>query len=181
MCFYQNVHSTPHFALLNFDARERESHICGLAYADFSSGSGSGSGVGKGAGDLCLEHSCCRVRRLVVVQSCKVGGPRLEDDELCPRAYVEDVFVPVLKDGEDEHEGERSGIGSGEIHTDTVTRDGDRETGEGGGGGGGGVVDAIDDAIIMEFWPEDRPSVVVRVYSEPDYADGVRRLQDRLF
>ncbi|KAI1193141.1 hypothetical protein F5X97DRAFT_328876 [Nemania serpens] len=165
MCYYQNIHSTPHFALLNFDARERECHLCGLAYPDPSSGSAPGSGPGDNPGDKCFAHSCCQVRRLVVIRSCKVGGARLEDDELCPQAFIEDVFVPVTEEVTEEEQEKLEGKGKegreGKVHTNPV-QDEDKTNAE----GGDVVPDTVSDSMIMEFWPEDRPSVVVMVYCE---------------
>ncbi|KAI1164665.1 hypothetical protein F5B18DRAFT_614865 [Nemania serpens] len=160
MCYYQNIHYAHHFALLNLLTRERESHTCGLAYP----GLGSGSGSGEGPGDRCFAHSCCRVRRLVVILSCEVGGPRLEDDELCAQAFIEDVFVPVPREEEpreEEEGGQEGGRLADRLHTETVREEGAGAEEE----EGGDVVDTVDDPIVMEFWPEDRPGAVVRLYS----------------
>lgn len=80
MCYYQNIHTAYHSTLLGFDPSQQEHHACGLAYPS------SGSSFELG-GDKCVLHSCCAVKKVLIVQ-CR------SHEEVCPHSLVEDVFVP---------------------------------------------------------------------------------------
>ncbi|KAI1500213.1 hypothetical protein F5X99DRAFT_429995 [Biscogniauxia marginata] len=118
MCYYQNIHTTPHYALLNVDGEERESHFCRLSRPRRTGRDADGHGVGL----LCRDHRCCRVRREVVrrCELAKSGGEEEvvcgenDDDSTTTTTFGEDVFVPPENMGEEKGKvGEGEGEGEG--------------------------------------------------------------------
>ncbi|KAI1271615.1 hypothetical protein F5Y07DRAFT_382405 [Xylaria sp. FL0933] len=166
MCYYQNIHCAHHHVLLGFDARERERHSCAFGYPTWYRGQGDAK---------CPLHSCCRVKRVVVLRCGDSPGDAvegfdkrvdLEDEKLCPVAFSEDVFVPippekdgvrpVLKCGESESE-KKVRFGAERIH-----RDGDNDI------DGSGFADGTGGSVILEFWSDDGERIVIMALADED-------------
>ncbi|KAI3322792.1 hypothetical protein HD806DRAFT_523089 [Xylariaceae sp. AK1471] len=188
MCYYQNIHTAHHHALLSIDAAQRERHCCEHKYPDYKA-------------DKCPLHACCRLTREVIISckdadveegkgsSCLIRGGGyaaetgavmgIEGDEVCDNAFVEDVFVP-FPEGE---EGILLGLGGvggrdvdGEVEVEVSVPGNENEDIE----AEIGLRDAFwaaDGPPILEFWPADGLGAVVRVYPEEvmgrEYFNGV--------
>ncbi|KAI0425652.1 hypothetical protein F5Y09DRAFT_346491 [Xylaria sp. FL1042] len=167
MCYYQNIHFARHHVLLGFDAKEQERHSCAFKYPKYQ---GHGD-------DKCPLHSCCRVKRVVVLECGDSPGEAVEgldrivnskDEKLCPVAYSEDVFVPLPVEEEQwpltnsyETEGAQSGIEADHradtIHKDEGINNDDHEN-------------RFGESVIMEFWSEDAQRVFfLAIPDGPDY------------
>ncbi|GAW16751.1 hypothetical protein ANO14919_061880 [Xylariales sp. No.14919] len=118
MCHYQNIHTAYHYTLLSVDAGEREAHACGREYPPCEADRGSGR-------VKCPLHSCCRLES-VLVAWCEGAVGDIAEGRLatgagfgcggiCPRAFVEDVFVPFREGEVPGLCGEKCGEGEGEV------------------------------------------------------------------
>ncbi|KAI0809985.1 hypothetical protein GGR55DRAFT_647532 [Xylaria sp. FL0064] len=163
MCYYQNIHCAHHHVLLGFDAKERERHSCAFGYPRY-----------RGQGDVkCPLHSCCRVKRVVVLRCGDSPGDAvegfdknvsLEDEKLCEVAFSEDVFVPippekdivrpVLKCGESEKKVQ--------FGADTIHRGGNNDA------DGEEVEGHIGGSLVLEFWSDDGQRVVITALPDED-------------
>lgn len=159
MCHYQDIHAASHHELLNFDLLQQKSHTCEHGVLTRK----------EGEGKKCPLHSCCLLRREIVFQctnSTESGKGR------CEKAYAEVVFVPPeierkestcssgiltwgkkarYQQGKKPEENKQKALSdSVEVKTETLT------------------------VPAMEFWIEDQPERVVRVYFEyePTKDDG---------
>ncbi|KAI1314123.1 hypothetical protein F5Y03DRAFT_336204 [Xylaria venustula] len=163
MCFYQLVHTTHHYAILSLDANERDAHSCALEFPEHI--------AEQESLNECPLHSCCRVQ-LALVFHCRdagsaggleVGRVGLDDERICERSFVEEVFVPIpVKDGE-------------ELDFDSGA-DGEMEgsTSEGDDRDGAdscsdifeldGEVGSAEGSLLMEFWPDQGMPVVVKTH-----------------
>ncbi|KAI1349170.1 hypothetical protein F5Y01DRAFT_290139 [Xylaria sp. FL0043] len=163
MCYYQNIHCAHHHVLLGFDARERERHSCAFEYPKYR-----GQGDGK-----CPLHSCCRVKRVVVLRCGDSPGDAvegydarvgLEDEKLCPVAFSEDVFVPIPPEKDVvpsvlDCDGSEKKVRFG---ADTTHRDGDNNT------DGSGYADGTGGSVILEFWSDDGERIVITALPDED-------------
>jgi hypothetical protein len=149
-----NIHTAYHFTLLSFEPSQREHHACGIEYPSSSCSYEVG-------GNKCALHSCCSINRVLIVQCCR-------DEEVCRYSLIEDVFVPfpsgegrvLMRSSDKEARGNRVETGTGMIHQD---RNGCGHPNEDG---------CIDDGqLAMEFWPDDRPGAVVKIYPD-ELGDG---------
>ncbi|KAI1371846.1 hypothetical protein F4677DRAFT_463735 [Hypoxylon crocopeplum] len=155
MCLYQNIHTAYHYELLNFDAGEREKHVCKREIIPPEEGRGE---------DKCPLHSCCVLSREVIFR-CQ-EAPR-DGEGLCEKALGEDVFVPPVAKGESE----RRKIGDADFqdkpssenreHEERVIQDQDY-----------GAVDQGVSPAMMEFWPEDQPGIKLVVHLEDEVPEG---------
>ncbi|KAI0102642.1 hypothetical protein GGR51DRAFT_281969 [Nemania sp. FL0031] len=165
MCYYQNIHTAYHFTLLGFDPCEREHHSCQLVYPGWEPAQGK-----------CPLHSCCSVRRILIVQCSEDRDAGVREGagscEICPHAFIEDVFVPLPKGkkrvlirlGEEARGEIRAGTGTGVAHRDRheYRREDEDEDGDG----------VVHGPLMMEFWLDDQPGVLFRVFLDELEAVG---------
>ncbi|KAI2604362.1 uncharacterized protein GGS25DRAFT_507913 [Hypoxylon fragiforme] len=152
MCLYQNVHAAYHHELLNFNADERDRHVCEVEANGRSSStllSPEGDALGA-VGIACPLHSCCRVLSREIVFRC--GDAPEDEGGLCENAFVEIVFVALAMTGRGDRGGEE-GIRDGEEVEEAI--------------------DALAVTPTMEFWPEDQPGKRMVVFLEDEDEDEV--------
>lgn len=136
MCLYQNIHAARHYELLNVNATERDNHTC--EYEESSSEEG----------EKCTLHSCCRILGHEVIFRC--SGASEDGRNLCSDAMKEDVFVPVKS---------TASIRLKEKGVQAVVAETPNDIEE-------ETVLEPSAEVAMEFWPEDQPGKVVRIYLE---------------
>ncbi|KAI0975104.1 hypothetical protein F4678DRAFT_317629 [Xylaria arbuscula] len=170
MCFYQLIHTTHHYALLSLDANEREAHSCAFTFPEHI--------AEQENLNECPLHSCCRVQ-LALVFHCRdadsagaleVGKVSVDDERICERSFVEEVFVPVpVKDGggldfDEIADGEMEGSTSEEDERDETDSSSDIFELD-------AEVGSAEGSLVMEFWPDQGVPVVVR--ARPDDTVGL--------
>ncbi|KAI1771229.1 hypothetical protein F4818DRAFT_430552 [Hypoxylon cercidicola] len=150
MCHYQDIHAAYHHKHLNLDLTEQKSHTCKHRVLTHEGGDG----------EKCLLYSCCLLRREVIFQCPGFTEP---GQETCDKIYAEIVFVPPETERKENIPGQRLGE-KAKHYQSKESEDIDR-----------GALVSLDDAERempsspnMEFWPEDQPGQIVKVYLEDE-------------
>ncbi|XXH02935.1 hypothetical protein Hte_009325 [Hypoxylon texense] len=142
MCHYQDIHTASHHLLLAFNLIEQKSHVCDDGVLTRR----------EDEGKKCPLHSCCLLRREIVFQCSEIREGK------CENAYAEVVFVAPKT--------ERTKSGGIWPWGKKARQDQGKEPEENRQKAVSDSGEAKTEAPVMEFWPEDQPEQIVRVYLE---------------